>query len=92
MEGQLLYYSLLLLNSPWELPNNYRDLVLGLVGEKDPYLILRSQRDPNYPYDYWGEEYFSTDRQKALQTIETKKSSIVISSLESHSQIHKSKF
>jgi hypothetical protein len=37
------------------------------MGEKDPYLILRSQQDPNYTHDYWGEEYFSTDRQKALQ-------------------------
>ena len=77
VEGQLLYHTLLL-NSPWELPVNYRDLILDLMGEKDPYLILRSQPDPTYPVDYWGEEYFSTDRQKALQTIQTTKSSIVV--------------
>ena len=77
VEGQLLYHTLLL-NSPWELPANYRDLILDLMGEKDPYLILRSQQDPNYTHDYWGEEYFSTDRQKALQTIQTTKSSIVV--------------
>jgi hypothetical protein len=48
------------------------------MGEKDPYLILRSQPDPNYTHDYWGDEYFSSDRQKALQTIQTTKSSIVV--------------
>jgi hypothetical protein len=75
VEEQLLYHTLLL-NSPWELPVNYRDLILDLMGEKGPYLILRSQPDPNYPVGYWGEEYFSTDRQKALQSIQTTKSSI----------------
>jgi hypothetical protein len=48
------------------------------MSEKDPYLFTRSQPDPNYPYDYWGEEYVSTDRQKALQTIQTTKASIVV--------------
>ncbi len=48
------------------------------MGEKDPYLILRSQPDLNYPYDYLGDEYFSTDRQNDLQTIESTKSSIVV--------------
>ena len=68
----------MLLNSPWELPVNYRHKVLDLMAEKDPYLITRSQPDPNYPVDYWGEEYYSTDRMKALQSIETTKSSIVV--------------
>jgi hypothetical protein len=48
------------------------------MAEKDPYLITRSQPDPNYPYDYWGEEYISSDRQKALQSIQITKSSIVV--------------
>ncbi len=48
------------------------------MAEKDSYLITRSQPDPNYPVDYWGEEYYSTDRMKALQSIETTKSSIVV--------------
>jgi hypothetical protein len=65
------------------------------MGEKDsfspdPYLILRSQQDPNYTHDYWGEEYFFTNRQKALQTIQTTKSSIVVLLIESYSQIHES--
>ena len=77
VEGQLLYHSMLL-KSPWELPVNYRDQVLDLMAEKDPYLITRSQPDPNYPYDEWGEEYISSDRQKALQSIQTTKSSIVV--------------
>ena len=77
VEGQLLYHTMLL-KSPWELPVNYRDLVLDLMAEKDPYLITRSQPDPNYPYDEWGEEYISSDRQKALQSIQTTKSSIVV--------------
>jgi hypothetical protein len=64
--------------SPWELPVNYRDQVLDLMAEKDPYLITRSQPDPNYPYDEWGEEYISSDRQKALQSIQTTKSSIIV--------------
>jgi len=61
VEGQLLYHTMLL-KSPWELPVNYRDLVLDLMAEKDPYLITRAQPDPNYPYDEWGEEYISSDR------------------------------
>ncbi len=77
VEGQLLYHTMLL-KSPRELPVNYRDQVLDLMAEKDPYLITRSQPDPDYPYDYWGEEYISSDRQKALQSIQTTKSSIVI--------------
>jgi hypothetical protein len=65
VEGQLL----LILNHPWELLINYRHQVLDLMAEKDPYLITRSQPDPNWEYDDWGEEYFSSDRQKALQSI-----------------------
>jgi hypothetical protein len=68
----------MLLKSPWELPVNYRDQVLDLMAEKDPYLITRSQPDPNYLFDYWGEEYISSDQQKALQSIQTTKSSIVV--------------
>jgi hypothetical protein len=41
-------------------------------------MITRSQPDPDYPVDYWGEEYYSSDRMKALQSIETTKSSIVV--------------
>jgi hypothetical protein len=77
VEEQLLYHTMLL-KSPWELPVNYRDQVLDLMAEKDPYLITRSQPDPNYPYDDWGEEYISSDRHKALQSIQTTKSSIVV--------------
>ncbi len=77
VEGQLLYHTMLL-KFPWELPVNYRDQVLDLMAEKDPYLITRSQPDPNYPYDEWGEEYISSDRQKALQSIQTTKSSIIV--------------
>ena len=44
VEGQLLYHTMLL-NSPWELPVNYRHKVLDLMAEKDPYLITRSQPD-----------------------------------------------
>ena len=77
VEGQLLYHTMLL-KSPWQLPENYRHKVLDLMAEKDPHLIMRSQADPNYPVDYWGEEYYSSDRMKALQTIETTKSSIVV--------------
>ncbi len=77
VEGQLLYHTMLL-KSPWELPVNYQDQVLDLMAEKDPYLITRSQPDPNYPYDDWGEEYISSDRQKALQSIQTTKLSIVV--------------
>ncbi len=77
VEGQLLYHTLIL-NHPWQLPVNYRDQVLDLMAEKDPYLITRSQPDPNWLYDDWGEEYFSSDRQKALQSIQTTKSSIVV--------------
>jgi hypothetical protein len=68
VEGQLLYHTLIL-NHPWELPVDYRDQVLDLMAEKDPYLITRSQPDPNWEFDNWGEEYFSSDRQKALQSI-----------------------
>ena len=68
----------MLLKSPWELPVNYRDQVLDLMAEKDPYLFTRSQPDPHYPHDEWGEEYVSSDRQKALQSIQTTKSSIVV--------------
>jgi len=50
VEGQLLYHTLIL-NHPWELPVNYRDQVLDLMAEKDPYLITRSQPDPNYEFD-----------------------------------------
>jgi hypothetical protein len=89
MEGQLLYRTLLL-NSPWELPVNYRDLILDLMGEKDPYLILRSQPDPTYTHDYWGKEYFCTDRQKALQAIQTMKSSIVVLLNRMYPPIHES--
>ena len=78
VEGQLLYHTLIL-NHPWELPVDYRDQVLDLMAEKDPYLITRSQPDPHYEFDNWGEEYFSSVRQKALQSIQTTKSSIVIS-------------
>jgi hypothetical protein len=77
VEGQLLYHTILL-KSPWQLTASYRDDILDLMSEKDPYLFTRSQPDPNYPYDYWGEEYVSTDRQKALQTIQTTKASIVV--------------
>ena len=77
VEGQLLYHTMLL-KSPWQLPENYRHKVLDLMAEKDPHLITRSQPDPNYPVDYWGEEYYSSDRMKALQSIETTKSSIVV--------------
>ena len=76
VEGQLLYHTLIL-NHPWQLPVNYRDQVLDLMAEKDPYLITRSQPDPNWEFDHWGEEYFPPDRQKALQSIQTTKSSIV---------------
>jgi hypothetical protein len=48
------------------------------MAEKDPYLITRSQPEPNWEFDHWGEEYFSPDRQKALQSIQTTKSSIVV--------------
>ncbi len=50
------------------------------MSEKDPYLFTRSQPDPNYPLvNDWGEEYISTDRQKALQSIQTTtKASIVV--------------
>ena len=48
------------------------------MAEKDPYLFTRSQPDPNYQYNEWGEEYISTDRQKALQSIQTTKASIVV--------------
>ena len=74
VEGQLLYHTMLL-KSPWELPVNYRDQVLDLMAEKDPYLFTRSQPDSHYPYDEWGGEYISSDRQKALQSIQTTKSS-----------------
>jgi hypothetical protein len=77
VEGQLLYHTMLL-KSPWELTVNYRHKILDLMAEKDPYLITRSQPDPNYTVDYWGEEYYSSDRMKALQSIETTKSSIVV--------------
>ena len=63
-------YHTMLLKSPWQLPENYRHKVLDLMAEKDPHLIMRSQADPNYPVDYWGEEYYSSDRMKALQSIE----------------------
>jgi hypothetical protein len=72
VEGQLLYHTLIL-NHPWELPVDYRDQVLYLMAEKDPYLITRSQPDPNWEFDNWGEEHFSSDRQKALQSIQTTK-------------------
>jgi hypothetical protein len=55
VEGQLLYHTLIL-NHPWELPVDYRDQVLDLMAEKDPYLITRSQPDPHYEFDNWGEE------------------------------------
>jgi hypothetical protein len=82
VEGQLLYHTILL-KSPWKLSANYRDDILDLMSEKDPYLFTRSQPDPNYPYipnpgNDWGEDYVSTDRQKALQTIQTTKASIVV--------------
>jgi hypothetical protein len=77
VEGQLLYHTMLL-KSPWELPDNYRHKVLDLVAEEDSYLITRSQPDPNYPVNHWEEEYYSSDRMKALQSIETTKSSIVV--------------
>ncbi len=58
------------------------------MAEKDPYLITRSPPDPNYPYNYWGDEYISSDRQKALQSIENK---IVYSCpIEPDTQIYKS--
>ena len=41
VEGQLLYHTLIL-NHPWQLPVNYRDQVLDLMAEKDPYLITHS--------------------------------------------------
>ena len=50
VEGQLLYHTLIL-NHPWELPVDYRDQVLDLMAEKDPYLITRSQPDPHYEFD-----------------------------------------
>ncbi len=66
VEGQSLYHTVLL-KSSWELPVNYRHRILDLMAEKDPYLIItRSQPYPNYPVDYWGEEYDSSDRMKAL--------------------------
>jgi hypothetical protein len=77
VEGQLLYHTMLL-KSPWELPVDYREQVLDLIGEKDPYLTTRAQPDPSYPNDWWGEEYVSPDRQKALLSIQTTKSSIVV--------------
>ncbi len=73
-----MLYHTLILNQPWQLPVNYRDQVLDLMAEKDLYLITRSQPDPNWEFDHWGEEYFSPDRQKALQSIQTTKSSIVV--------------
>jgi hypothetical protein len=48
------------------------------MAEKDPYLITRSQPDSNWEFDNWGEKYFSSDRQKALQSIQTTKSSMVV--------------
>ena len=57
VEGQLLYHTLIL-NHPWQLPVNYRNQVLDLMAEKDPYLITRSQPDPNWEFDNWGEKYF----------------------------------
>jgi hypothetical protein len=62
VEGQLLYHTLIL-NHPWELPANYRDQVLDLMTEKDPYLVTRSQPNPNWEVNYWGEEYLPPDRQ-----------------------------
>jgi hypothetical protein len=50
VEGQLLYHTLIL-NHPWELPVDYRDQVLDLMAEKDPYLITRSQPDPHCEFD-----------------------------------------
>jgi hypothetical protein len=69
VEGQSLYYTLIL-NHPWQLPVNYRDQVLDLMAEKDPYLITRSQPDLNWEFDNWVEEYFPPNRQKALQSIQ----------------------
>ena len=77
VEGQLLYHSLLL-KSPWQLPVDHEDQVLDLIGEKDPFLITRSMPDANYPYDDWGAEYFSSDRTKALLSIQTTKNSIIV--------------
>ena len=77
VEGQLLYHTMLL-NSPWELPVNCQQKVLDLIAEKDPYTITRSQPDPYYLVDDWGEEYFSSDRLRALQAIEIAKTSIVV--------------
>jgi hypothetical protein len=45
VEGQLLYRTILL-KSPWQLTVNYRDDILDLMSEKDPYLFTRSQPDP----------------------------------------------
>ena len=54
VEGQLLYHTILL-KSPWQLTANYRDDILDLMSEKDPYLFTRSQPDPDYPMlDDWG--------------------------------------
>jgi len=79
VEGQLLYHTILL-KSPWELTADYNGDILDLMSEKDPYLFTRSQPHPDQwrNYDEWGEEYISTDRQKALQTIQTTKNSIVV--------------
>ena len=77
VEGQLLYHTMLL-NSPWELPGDCQQKVLDLIAEKDPYTVTKSQPDPYYPIDNWGEEYFSRDRLKALQSIEIAKTSIVV--------------
>ncbi len=77
VEGQLLYHTILL-KSPWRLTANYRDDILDLMAEKDPYWFTRSQPDPNHQYNEWGEEYISTDRQKTLQSIQTTKASIVV--------------
>jgi hypothetical protein len=75
-EGQLLYHTMLL-NSPWELPVYCQHKVLDLIAEKDPYTVTRFQSDPYYPVNNWAEEYFSSDRLKALQSIEIAKTSIV---------------
>ena len=79
VEGQLLYHTILL-KSPWQLTDDYNEGILDLMSEKDPYLFTRSQPHPDQwrNYDEWGEEYISTDRQKALQTIQTTKNSIVV--------------
>ena len=79
VEGQLLYHTILL-KSPWQLTDDYDEAILDLMSEKDPYLFTRSQPHPDQwrNYDEWGEEYISTDRQKALQTIQTTKNSIIV--------------